>query len=222
MYLSLSLFSLSLWLEFRSFPLWCLLGIICGDLFFLGQYFSFLLYLSLEKSCETLSKAPRQGKILFTLIATRYLKTIFYRLIYTWFLLLFIIFCLLGFTGVTLIIASFIFYEDIGRNMKAIAWIAKGVSLLSYALYYGILTRDFAQICAEKMSSSAEVGNPSNSSSRTLINAVELFQHCQKKGLPSLPFCRFCSNPILTEIESTRLLCSHEYVYRMRNKHQFH
>jgi hypothetical protein len=26
----------------------------------------------------------------------------------------------------------------------------------------------------------------------------------------------------LTEIESTRLLCSHEYVYRMRNKHQFH
>lgn len=108
-----------------------------------------------------------------------------------------------------------------------------GVSLLFYGLYYGVLGRDFAEMCADFMASTVGV-------SRQIADTVcfcggnafkikcnfdyylFLFQYYSASGMPtkhlSDNICAVCGQPILVDvseegiIENTyRLSCNHVY-----------
>lgn len=71
-------------------------------------------------------------------------------MVYKWFLLLHKISYVLGIIGYL-----FIIFTLMGMNIifgaKAHTWMDLGVLLLFYGLYYGVLGRDFAEICADSM-----------------------------------------------------------------------
>lgn len=108
-----------------------------------------------------------------------------------------------------------------------------GVSLLFYGLYYGVLGRDFAEMCADFMASTVGVSRQIADTvcfcavltavSLTVISTVFLFlQYYSASGMPtkhlSDNICAVCGQPILVDvseegiIENTyRLSCNHVY-----------
>ena len=75
---------------------------------------------------------------------------IFYRKVYKWFYLIYKISYALGVCGYTVIMCTLLNLNLIFliRPEKAMDF---GLLLLFYGLYYGVLGRDFAEICSEKM-----------------------------------------------------------------------
>lgn len=110
-----------------------------------------------------------------------------------------------------------------------------GVSLLFYGLYYGVLGRDFAEMCADFMASTVGVGCSAatlslppvwrpRSVSFHIVFVVCFFlpQYYSASGMPtkhlSDDICAVCGQPILVDvseegiIENTyRLTCNHVY-----------
>ena len=74
------------------------------------------------------------------------------RLVYKWFLLLYRASYFSGIAGYVIMMATFMgLYLFFG--VKPHVWMDVGILLMFYALYYGVMARDFAEICAEKMAS---------------------------------------------------------------------
>lgn len=105
-----------------------------------------------------------------------------------------------------------------------------GVSLLFYGLYYGVLGRDFAEMCADFMASTVGVGWRTRNrqfplSGAPSVSLAALFflpQYYSASGMPtkhlSDDICAVCGQPILVDvseegiIENTyRLTCNHVY-----------
>lgn len=76
----------------------------------------------------------------------------FFRLVYKWFLLLHKLSYVLGIVGYFVILFTLMGFNMI-FGAKASAWMDAGIMLLFYGLYYGVLGRDFAEICADSMAS---------------------------------------------------------------------
>ncbi len=122
------------------------------------------------------------------------------RLVYKWFLLLYKITYFVGIAGYVIMMATFMgLYLFFG--VKPHVWMDVGILLMFYALYYGVMARDFAEICAERMA--ANVG------------------YYRKEGIPGRALqgdtCALCGNQFLVKVgqegvvENTyRLTCSHE------------
>ena len=73
-----------------------------------------------------------------------------FRFVYKWFLLLYKVSYGLGILGYVIMMATFMgLYLFFG--VKPHVWMDVGILLMFYALYYGVMARDFAEICAEKM-----------------------------------------------------------------------
>lgn len=112
-----------------------------------------------------------------------------------------------------------------------------GVSLLFYGLYYGVLGRDFAEMCADFMASTVGVSELSRDVSVAALQMMLLtvfpslppphpsLQYYSASGMPtkhlSDNICAVCGQPILVDvseegiIENTyRLSCNHVYPYR--------
>ncbi len=105
-------------------------------------------------------------------------------------------------------------------GVKPHIWMDVGLLLLFYALYYGVMARDFAEICAEKMASSLGVSGQRILKLLWIVDNV-CFQYYQKEGIPSRHLesnmCALCGNQFLVKVgqegvvENTyRLSCSHE------------
>lgn len=109
-----------------------------------------------------------------------------------------------------------------------------GVSLLFYGLYYGVLGRDFAEMCADFMASTVGVRRQNcRYSHSSFVNVFFIcfldclffaFQYYSASGMPtkhlSDNICAVCGQPILVDvseegiIENTyRLSCNHVYPF---------
>ena len=81
-----------------------------------------------------------------------------FRLVYKWFLLLYKVSYFIGILGYIIMMATFMgFYLFFG--VKPHVWMDIGIVMMFYALYYGVMARDFAEIVTEKKVSGIGVMN---------------------------------------------------------------
>ena len=81
-----------------------------------------------------------------------------FRLVYKWFLLLYKVSYFIGILGYIIMMATFMgFYLFFG--VKPHVWMDIGIMMMFYALYYGVMARDVAEIITEKMVSGIGVTN---------------------------------------------------------------
>ena len=71
---------------------------------------------------------------------------------YKWFLLTYKLSYCLGIGGYFTMLATFLGFHII-FNAKPSTWMDAGIMAMFYALYFGVMARDFAEICTEKMAS---------------------------------------------------------------------
>ena len=75
------------------------------------------------------------------------------RMVYKWFLLIYKVSYCVGIFGYITMMATFL-----GLNLifavKPTTWMDLGLMCMFYALYYGVMSRDLAEICTEKMAAS--------------------------------------------------------------------
>ena len=72
------------------------------------------------------------------------------RLVYKWFLLIHKISYIIGIFGIFTMTATFLGLNLI-FGVKPSTWMDLGLMCMFYALYYGVVSIDFAEICTEKM-----------------------------------------------------------------------
>jgi RING finger protein 121 len=70
--------------------------------------------------------------------------------VYKWFLLIYKVSYCTGIFGYFTMMATFMGFNLI-FNVKPSTWMDAGLVCMFYALYYGVMARDFAEICTEKM-----------------------------------------------------------------------
>ena len=75
-----------------------------------------------------------------------------FRLVYQWFLLIYKISYAIGIVGYLCIMFTF-FGLNILLMVKPQIAMDFGLLLLFYGLYYGVVGRDFAEVCSDKMAS---------------------------------------------------------------------
>jgi hypothetical protein len=96
------------------------------------------------------------------------LVTVFYRLVYKWFYLVHKVTYFLGVAGYFIIMLTLL-----GVNLmfliKPETSMEYGIIIMFYGLYFGVLGRDFAEICSEKIASKIGV---------SLFSSVKLLSFC--------------------------------------------
>ena len=115
-------------------------------------------------------------------------------------------------------------------GVKPHIWLDAGLLLMFYALYYGVMARDIAEICTEKMVSQIGVSLLAKISTYlvkipvgniTIFSLLFFFQYYKPSGIPvrqlDSNMCALCGNQFLVQVgqegvvENTyRLSCSHE------------
>ena len=83
---------------------------------------------------------------------------IFFRFVYKWFLFLHKLSYVLGILGYVVIMFTLLGLNVI-FGIKPSVSMDSGLLLLFYGLYYGVLGRDFAHICTDRMASKIGVCN---------------------------------------------------------------
>ncbi|CAG0892551.1 unnamed protein product [Cyprideis torosa] len=123
------------------------------------------------------------------------------RTVYKWFLLLHKASYGMGIIGYVIMMLTLFGFNLIFR-VKPNVWMDVGILFLFYGLYYGVLGRDIAEICADKMAAHIGYYTPDGMPQRNLDPKV----------------CAVCGNPLLTPygeegvIEDTyRLACNHDF-----------
>jgi len=124
------------------------------------------------------------------------------RIVYKWFLLTYKISYGLGILGYILMMATFLgLYLFFG--VKPQVWMDNGILMMFYALYYGVMARDFAEICTEKM--------------------VSRIGYYQPEGIPARhlesDMCALCGNKFLVKVGEEGVV---ENTYRLTCGHEFH
>lgn len=76
---------------------------------------------------------------------------------YKWFYFIYKLSYALGLIGYVIMMATF-FGLNLVFNSKPHPWMDVGMLFLFYGLYYGVLGRDVAEICADKMAAHIGVG----------------------------------------------------------------
>lgn len=123
------------------------------------------------------------------------------RYVYKWFLLIYKVSYVLGITGYCIMMATFLGLHFF-FGVKPHIWMDTGILLMFYALYYGVVARDVAEYCTEKMVVQIGYYKPEGIPARQLDSDV----------------CALCGNQFLVKVgqegvvENTfRLPCGHEF-----------
>ncbi|XP_034933622.1 RING finger protein 121 isoform X2 [Chelonus insularis] len=124
------------------------------------------------------------------------------RLVYKWFYFIYRLSYVLGIIGYVVVLATF-FGLNLVFNAKASAWMDCGLLFLFYGLYFGVLGRDIAEICADKMASHIGYYAPGSMPTRTLDPGV----------------CAVCGNKILVSEHEEGVI---ENTYKLSCEHVFH
>ncbi|XP_014599505.1 PREDICTED: RING finger protein 121 isoform X3 [Polistes canadensis] len=124
------------------------------------------------------------------------------RLVYKWFYFVYKLSYVLGLIGYVIMLATF-FGLNIVFDAKPAVWIDYGVLFLFYGLYFGVLGRDVAEICADKMASHVGYYTPGSMPTRTLEPGV----------------CAVCGNRLLVSEHEEGVI---ENTYKLSCEHVFH
>ncbi|CAG0887943.1 unnamed protein product [Darwinula stevensoni] len=123
------------------------------------------------------------------------------RMVYKWFFLVHKLSYALGIVGYVVMMLTLFGINAIFRSQPH-PWMDFSLLLLFYGLYYGVLGRDVAEICADRMAAHIGYYTPIGMPSRHLDPDV----------------CAVCGNRLLVGVgqeaileETYRLSCSHEY-----------
>lgn len=124
------------------------------------------------------------------------------RLVYKWFLLIYKVSYAIGIAGYFVIMCT-LFGLNILLLIKPQVAMDFGLLLLFYGLYYGVVARDFAEVCTDKMA--AHIG------------------YYTTTGLPSRKLepgvCAVCGNKILVHDNDEAIV---ERTYKLQCDHLFH
>ncbi|XP_050580591.1 RING finger protein 121 isoform X1 [Bombus affinis] len=124
------------------------------------------------------------------------------RLVYKWFLFIYKLSYVLGIISYVIMLATF-FGLHLIFEVKPQMWMDCGLLLLFYGLYFGVLGRDVAEICADKMASHIGYYVPGHMPTRTLEPGV----------------CAVCGNRLLVSENETGVI---ENTYKLSCEHVFH
>ncbi|XP_011164176.1 RING finger protein 121 isoform X1 [Solenopsis invicta] len=124
------------------------------------------------------------------------------RLVYKWFYFIYKLSYALGIIGHMLAIFTFLGINII-LNIKPEVWIDCGFLFLFYGLYFGVLGRDVAEICADKMASHIGYYTPDSIPTRVLEPNV----------------CAVCGNKLLVSEHEKGVI---ENTYKLTCEHVFH
>lgn len=124
------------------------------------------------------------------------------RLVFKWFMAMYKVSYCVGIFGYITMMATFLGLNVIFRVAPS-TWMDVGLMCMFYALYYGVMSRDLAEICTEKMA--ASIG----------------YYKCDK-GIPDKHLekdvCAVCGNKLLVAVgeegvleDTFRLSCGHEF-----------
>ncbi|KAG8008345.1 hypothetical protein GBF38_019475, partial [Nibea albiflora] len=111
------------------------------------------------------------------------------RLVYKWFLLLYKISYATGIVGYTVVMFT-LFGINLIFRIKPEDAMDFGVSLLFYGLYYGVLGRDFAEMCADFMASTVGYYSASGMPTKHLSDNI----------------CAVCGQPILVDVSEEGII----------------
>ncbi|KAB0370212.1 hypothetical protein FD755_018174 [Muntiacus reevesi] len=124
------------------------------------------------------------------------------RLVYKWFLLIYKLSYAFGVVGYLAIIFTMCGFNLFFR-IKARDSMDFGIVSLFYGLYYGVMGRDFAEICSDYMASTLGFYSVSGMPTRSLSDDI----------------CAVCGQKIIVELDEEGLI---ENTYQLSCKHVFH
>ncbi|XP_063497348.1 E3 ubiquitin ligase RNF121 isoform X1 [Symphalangus syndactylus] len=124
------------------------------------------------------------------------------RLVYKWFLLIYKISYATGIVGYMAVMFT-LFGLNLLFKIKPEDAMDFGISLLFYGLYYGVLERDFAEMCADYMASTIGFYSKSGMPTKHLSDSV----------------CAVCGQQIFVDVSEEGII---ENTYRLSCNHVFH
>ncbi|XP_057173028.1 E3 ubiquitin ligase RNF121 isoform X2 [Ursus arctos] len=124
------------------------------------------------------------------------------RLVYKWFLLIYKISYATGIVGYMAVMFT-LFGLNLLFKIKPEDAMDFGISLLFYGLYYGVLERDFAEMCADYMASTIGFYSESGMPTKHLSDSV----------------CAVCGQRIFVDVSEEGII---ENTYRLSCNHVFH
>ncbi|XP_032836828.1 E3 ubiquitin ligase RNF121 [Petromyzon marinus] len=124
------------------------------------------------------------------------------RLVYKWFLLIYKLSYAVGIVGYIAVMFTMFGFNLLFR-LRTEDSMDFGVVLLFYGLYYGVLGRDFAEICSDSMASTIGYYSASGMPSKQLAQDT----------------CAVCGQRILVDVEVEGVI---ENTYRLSCSHVFH
>lgn len=124
------------------------------------------------------------------------------RLVYKWFYFIYKLSYALGIIGYILVLFTFVGLNII-LDVKPHVWMDWGILFLFYGLYFGVLGRDVAEICADAMASHIGYYAPGSMPTRTLEPNV----------------CAVCGNKLLVSEHEEGVI---ENTYKLTCEHVFH
>ncbi|NXV23736.1 RN121 protein, partial [Cepphus grylle] len=127
---------------------------------------------------------------------------VLYRLVYKWFLLIYKISYATGIVGYMAVMFT-LFGLNLLFRIKPEDAMDFGISLLFYGLYYGVLERDFAEMCADYMASTIGFYSASGMPTKHLSDSV----------------CAVCGQQIFVDVNEEGII---ENTYRLSCNHVFH
>ena len=141
------------------------------------------------------------------------------RMVYKWFLLIYKISYVVGIFGYLTMMATFLGFNLI-FNVKPSAWMDTGLLCMFYALYYGVVARDFAEICTEKMAANIgyykQEGIPERHLETDICAGYSQNNFFLKKLEKPFPVC---ANKLLVTADQDGVL---ENTFRLACGHEFH
>ncbi|XP_036072546.1 RING finger protein 175 isoform X1 [Oryzias melastigma] len=147
------------------------------------------------------------------------------RMVYKWFLLIYKLSYAVGVLGYLAIIFT-MFGFNVFFRIKAEDSMDVGVIMLFYGLYYGVMGRDFAEICSDYMASTIGVKRRScipDAANQSLSVTLLCLQYYSKGGMPSRSLsndiCAVCGQRILVDVEEEGFI---EDTYQLSCGHIFH
>jgi len=124
------------------------------------------------------------------------------RYVYKWFLFIYKISYFIGICGYIIMMATFLGLHFF-FGVKPHIWMDAGLLLMFYALYYGVMARDVAEICTERMVTGIGYYKPEGIPSRQLDGDM----------------CALCGNQFLVKVGQEGVV---ENTYRLTCGHEFH
>uniref|UniRef100_A0A663M356 Ring finger protein 121 n=2 Tax=Athene cunicularia TaxID=194338 RepID=A0A663M356_ATHCN len=124
------------------------------------------------------------------------------RLVYKWFLLIYKISYATGIVGYMTVMFT-LFGLNLLFRIKPEDAMDFGIALLFYGLYYGVLERDFAEMCADYMASTIGFYSASGMPTKHLSDSV----------------CAICGQQIFVDVNEEGII---ENTYRLSCNHVFH